>query len=158
MSPVDGRHPPAPPPRCSCYQAEACCAAGSLGPCGAPRSRHIDQHQPRVAGTRHGVRCKAIHITEFGVRRFISWGRSEMIAQLGTILPEVEWSRFRPSRRGRAVARAQPECQILVTTHRFGSSPLPCTTGSIKGHVTEPLECCSCSPLLFARSCRLVLG
>ena len=73
MSPVDGRHPSAPPPRCSCYQAEACCAAGSLGPRGAPRSRHIDRRHPRVAGAWHGVRCKAIHITGFGAGRFVSW-------------------------------------------------------------------------------------
>ena len=72
MSPADGRHPPAPPPRCSCYQAEACCAAVSLGPHGAPRSRHIDQRQPRVTGARHGVRCKAIHIKGFGAGQFMS--------------------------------------------------------------------------------------
>ena len=60
--PADGRHPPAPLPQCSCYQGEACCAAGSLGPRGTPWSRHIDQRQPRVA--RHG--------TGFGARRFMS--------------------------------------------------------------------------------------
>ena len=27
MSPTDGRHPPAPPPRYSCHQAEVCCTA-----------------------------------------------------------------------------------------------------------------------------------
>ena len=72
MYPADGRHPPPPPPQCSCYQAEAFCAAGSLGPRGAPWSRHIDQRQPRVAGARHGVRCKAIHVTGFGAGRFMS--------------------------------------------------------------------------------------
>ena len=72
MSPTDGRHPPAPMPRCSCFQAEACCAARSLGPRGATRSRHIHQPQPLVAGVWHGVQCKAIHITESGARRFIS--------------------------------------------------------------------------------------
>ena len=72
MSPKDGRHPPAPPPRCSCDQAQACCAAGSLGPRGAPWSRPIDRRQPQVTGAGHGVWCKAINITGFGAGRFVS--------------------------------------------------------------------------------------
>ena len=72
MSPADSRHPPAPPPRCSYNQAEACCAARLIGPRGAPRSWHIDQCQLRVTRERHGVRCKAIHIMGFGARRFCS--------------------------------------------------------------------------------------
>ena len=36
------------------------------------------------------------------------------------------------------LARAQPERPIPVATHRFGSSPPPHTTGSIKGRIAKP--------------------
>ena len=120
----------APPRRCSCYQAEACCAAGSLGPRGASWNRHIDQCQPRVAGVWHGVRCKVIHVTVLGARRLRSLEPSGW----------KWWSRFRSWQPAHVLAGAQPECPIRVTTHRFGSSPPPRTTGSIKGRVVGRWE------------------
>ena len=71
---------------------------------------------------------------EFGARRFLSSVQSETIPQLGTIWPEVEWSRFRPSRLGRVLSGAQPEHPIRVTTPLRVVTPAH-TTGSIKGRV-----------------------
>ena len=139
MSPADGRHPHAPLPRCSCCQAEACCAAGSLGPHGAPQSRYIDQCQLRVTRAWHGVLCKAIHIMGFGGR----------LLHLGTSWPELKWSCFRSWQPARVLAVAQPERLIRVTTHRFGSLPPPRTTGCVKGRVTELLV--SFLPIVPAR-------
>jgi len=160
MSPVDGRHPPAHLPRCSCYQAEACCAAGSLGSRGAPRSRHIDQRQPWVAGSQHGVRCKAIHIMGFGARRFRS---------------------LEPSCRKWSGAASGHHCWTAqwpgpIRSHNSADNTSlrvvapPGTMGSIKGRVMEPLvsflpvvpACRSCPSFLLVvpahRSCQLVLS
>ena len=57
-----------------------------------------------------------------------------MIPQLGTIWPEVKWSRFWPSRLDRVLAEAQPEHPIRVTTPLRVITPA-CTIGSIKGRV-----------------------
>jgi len=71
-----------------------------------------------------------------------SWhgDRSETIPQLGIIFPDVKWSRFQPSRLSRMLAGAIPERPIHVPIHRFGSSPPPRTTGSIKGRVAGLFE------------------
>ena len=61
--------------------------------------------------------------------------RSETTPQLGTIWPEVKWSRFRSWQPASVLAGAQPERPIWVTTHRFRSSPPPHTTGSRKGRI-----------------------
>ena len=63
-----------------------------------------------------------------------------MIPQLGTIWLEVKWSRFRLWRSARVLAGAQQEPPIRVTTHLFGSLPLPHITRSIKGWVAGRWE------------------
>ena len=102
---------------------------------------------------RGSVQCNSYH----GIR-------SETIPQLETILPEVEWSRFRPSRPGHAVAGAQPECQIQVTTplrvvapaphhgvyKRMGHEPLVCRHSCSLFLLIVPV-CHSCSSFLSAR-------
>ena len=108
------------------------------------RSGHVAHHGAgTLTSANHG---SSGHGTGFGAKRFISRGSvqgdschsalSETIPQLGTIWPEVKWSCFRSWQPARVLARAQPERQIWVTTHLFGSSPPPRTIGSIKGQVT----------------------
>ena len=64
MSPADGRHPPAPPPRCSCYKAEASCAVWR------DHSGRVVHHG---AGTLTSANCRSPgHGTGFGARRFMS--------------------------------------------------------------------------------------
>ena len=153
MSPADGRCPPTPPPRCSCYQAEACCAAGSLGLCGAPWSRHIDQRQPLVAGAWHGVRCKAIHITGFGARKFMSRCSEREDSAAWNHLPGSEMEPLPVMAAGPCAGRGPTrapdsgdDTSLRVVT------PAPhheVTTGSPRGlWVAEPLVCRSCPSFL----------
>ena len=51
-----------------------------------------------------GVQCGAMHI--------MSSGRSETIPQLGAILPEMEWTRFRPLQLGSAGAGANQNARF----------------------------------------------
>jgi len=64
--------------------------------------------------------------------------RSETIPQLGTILPEVEWSRFRPSWLGHSVAGAPTRAPDLGDDTLLRVVAPPRTTGSIKGRVAQP--------------------
>ena len=90
MSPVDGRHPPAPPPRCSHHQAELCCMAwiahATWRPDEASTLISTNRSTPgvpeRACGANTalsqspehsaGFQCKAIHIAGFGARQFHS--------------------------------------------------------------------------------------
>ena len=94
MSPADGRHPPAPPPRCSRHQAEACCTArivrAAWRPDEASTLISANRSAPGVPeqacgvdaalgqSPEHGpgVRCMAIHIAGFGARQFHSSAKS----------------------------------------------------------------------------------
>ena len=94
LSLVDGRHPPAPPPRCSRHQAEVCYTARI-----ARAAWHPDEASALISANRSaqgaperacwadaalvqplehgpGVRCKEIHIAVFVVRQFHSSAKS----------------------------------------------------------------------------------
>ena len=99
MSLADGRHPPAPLPRYSRHHAEACCTArvarAAWGADEASALISANRSAPgvpeRACGAdaalgqspEHGpgVRCKAIHITGFGARRFHSSARYHWMHQ-----------------------------------------------------------------------------
>ena len=77
------------------------CPGGHVGPTTPSAGRRGTVREFVQSNSCRGVRCGAIHI--------MSWGRSETIPQLGVILPEVEWSRFRqswPGARGLGPIRA----------------------------------------------------
>ena len=93
MSPADGRHPPAPlldaaaarqrlavwtdrSGRVAHHGAGTVTSAnlGSPGQGTRFSARRFISRSSVQGDSYHGIRCKAIHITGFGARRFISWG------------------------------------------------------------------------------------
>ena len=108
----------------------------------ATRQRHAVRPDRSGCVAHHGAGTLTItnrgspgHSTGFSAKRFISWGsvqcdschgaRSEMIQLLGTLWPEVKWSRFRSGRPARVLARVQAERPIRVTTLLRVVAPAP---------------------------------
>ena len=72
---------------------------------------------------------------EFGAGRFVSRCSERDDSAAQNHLAGCKVAPLPAITAGPLLARAQSECLIRVMIQRFGSSPPPCTTGSIKGQV-----------------------
>ena len=155
MFPTVGRHLIAPPSSEAAIRqrrAERPDRSGCVVHHGAGTVTSANRGSP---GHGPGDPCKAIHVAEFGAGRFISWGSEREGSAAWNHLARSEVEHFRSWRLARVLAGAQPERPIRVTTHHFGSSPPPRTTGSIKGRVVgrwKESRRHSCSSLLVCHS------
>ena len=149
MSPADGRHPSAPPPRCSCHQAEACCMAqiaraawrtdgpsalisanrSALG--GIPRSGPID---------RRGPRPRRSTVREFGARRFISQDSERDYFIAWTCLAGCKIMRLPAIAAGPSGGRGTMGAADSDDNASLRGGALPCTAGSIKDGSRSHLE------------------